>query len=1099
MICTGEALFDCADENPCTDDRAACTEEVCACESTVSENGSPCVVDANACTEGDTCQEGSCVQGEAADVEDGNPCTAGVCVKGEIEQKPLEGPCSDGDPCTVGDTCTLAQCVPDALKDCPELSCAEAGWCDSDAGDCVYDFKADGTACEYGSPCGGSGVCTVGQCELAENPCNDLNPCTADICAEDGECQNLPLENGTLCENPEICAVSTCKAGLCQATPGAGCDDGNPCTVDECVDGGSCVSTPAADGTPCDEDDDVCDGEDACQSGKCEVGEPLVCTDPDPCLDASCHPQIGCLSTPVPGCGEEPACEGFVGVLDGSSCIMVPDALSDMPTEFTVEFWIRPASSQTGPSLFDKIVDGDWSIPGWRIQNNANGPPYANSIHYQEINQSGGMNGQVTKKDTVPVGVWTHFAVSRWASDTWSLFINGQKVGSGGGLGAGWVANQSNPEPLWIGCTDFEKAFFPGAFDEIRISRVARYSSNFDPPTAPLETDGDTILLYHFDSGEGGQIIDSSGLGNHGTVFGTPGWEAGGPVAEISCDDGDPCTADACESGECNHTPIPGCGDEPDCPSFAAVFDGASCIEVPEVLNPMPESFTIEMWFYGESEDLYQRVLDKVVDGDWMQPGFQLSYNDFPPFPNNLHYQEVKTDGNFHGVMTGDQSVPTGAWIHYALVRSETGLTRRFLNGQSLGASPFNGATFMVDQSNDTPLWIGCEDFESLFFQGRMDELRISAGERYTSSFETKDVGFVTDADTLALYHFDEAGGEEVIDASGNGHHGLFHGNPKWLQESPVWTDDCEPGDDNEGPFELGKTILDEPLETLSGTIPPGATSMTVSVWGAGGSGGYPGHGGGGAFLKASFPLENGDEVKLVVAEGGKTNGGGGGASLVSLKGEIVLVVGGGGGAGHDGCSGCSGVAPAGSGGGGGAYGGIGMPGLGVSYVNIIASGGQGGAQVLGGAGGAVADGSDYDQQICTGGDGSALTGGASTQGTFDNECSGAQQALTSAGGSAFTNGGGGGGGSGVFGGGGGGGKWTYVGGGGGGGSSWAHAQASVITSATGGVVLAGGAEDPDYAGQAGEGGAAGDNSGWPEVVITPSLGQAGRIVVVFQ
>lgn len=1149
MACTGAALFSCEDGNSCTEDRASCTDGVCACENAPTENGAQCVFDANACTGGDSCQEGACVQGEEADMDDGNPCTTGVCVKGVIEQKGLEGPCSDGDPCTVGDTCLLAQCVPDSLKECPELDCAESGWCDSDVGDCVYDFKADGSSCEIDSACGGEGACVAGQCELEENPCDDLNPCTADICGANGDCQNLPLEDGSLCEDTGACTVSTCKAGLCQAVPGAGCDDSNPCTLDECDadgacsytdldDGASCgdddvcngeelcqagaceisdapdcisnspcvdaschptlgcLSDPKSDGDPCG-DDDLCNGEDLCQAGVCETSAPLSCGSDDECVNTSCAPTLGCLSEPIPGCGDDPSCGGYVGVLDGSTCIMVPDALSQMPSEFTIEFWIRPDSAPTAPTLFDKIIDGDWSNPGLRMQYNANGPSFAHSIHYQEINQTGGMNGQVTQKDTVPVGAWTHFAISRTADMKWKMFVNGESTGNGGG--SNHFVNQSNDEPLWIGCTDFSAHFFPGAFDEIRISNVARYTGDFVPPTEPLKVDGDTVLLYHFDQTEGDVVLDSSGNGNHGNIMGAPHWEAGGPVAQDSCDDGDSCTADVCEMGACVHTLIEGCGEVPLCPSFAAVFDGASCIEVTDVLNPSPESYTVEMWFYASSDDEFQRILDKVVNQDINQPGFQVSYNDFGPFPANLHYQEVKSDGNFHGLMTGNQTVPSGSWFHYALVRTANGLARRFLNGESLGATQFNQDAFMVDQSNATPLWIGCEDFSAHFFQGRIDELRISAGERYSTSFDVKDVGFETDGDTIALYHFDEAQGDEIVDASGNGNHGTFHGAPSWIQESPVWTDVCEPIGENEGPFTLGKNVLDEPLENLTGAIPPGATSMTVSLWGAGGSGGYPGHGGGGAFIQADFTLEPGDQLSFTVAQGGQTTGGGGGASIATLNSAMILMAGGGGGAGQDGCSGCSADAPSGSGGGGGAHGSTAGPGLGVTYANITAEGAQGGGQTAGGAGGEVLDNSVFEQTNCVGGSGSLLTGGASTQSTNNNPCSGTSNAAITAGGSAYANGAGGGGGAGYYGGGAGGGKWTYLGGGGGGGSSWAGAQAFALTSEEGDVITAGGASDPDYTSPAGQGGSAGDNSGGPQDVIEPSLGSAGRIVVMFE
>ena len=169
------------------------------------------------------------------------------------------------------------------------------------------------------------------------------------------------------------------------------------------------------------------------------------------------------------------------------------------------------------------------------------------------------------------------------------------------------------------------------------------------------------------------------------------------------------------------------------------------------------------------------------------------------------------------------------------------------------------------------------------------------------------------------------------------------------------------------------------------------------------------------------------------------------------------------------------------------------MSGFGLSYADILPAGGAGGGQDAGGSGGLVVDNSIYEQTICAGGPGDMLMGGASTQAPWDSECSGAQAAVGSQGGTAHVNGAGGGGGSGYYGGGGGGGKWTYVGAGGGGGSSWVHAQASVVTSAFGVGLDAGGATEPDYESPAGIGGAAGGGGG------APTLGSPGRIVVVFQ
>ena len=92
MACTGDALFSCEDGNSCTEDRASCTDGVCECVNAPAENGAECVFDANACTVGDSCQDGACVQGEEADTEDGNPCTAGVCVPSDDTIRVVSSP-----------------------------------------------------------------------------------------------------------------------------------------------------------------------------------------------------------------------------------------------------------------------------------------------------------------------------------------------------------------------------------------------------------------------------------------------------------------------------------------------------------------------------------------------------------------------------------------------------------------------------------------------------------------------------------------------------------------------------------------------------------------------------------------------------------------------------------------------------------------------------------------------------------------------------------------------------------------------------------------------------------------------------------------------
>ncbi len=60
-------------------------------------------------------------------------------------------------------------------------------------------------------------------------------------------------------------------------------------------------------------------------------------------------------------------------------------------------------------------------------------------------------------------------------------------------------------------------------------------------------------------------------------------------------------------------------------------------------------------------------------------------------------------------------------------------------------------------------------------FVGIIDEVRVSKVARYKENF-TPMSRYEPDADTLGLYHFDEADGDELQDSSGNNHHGQIVG-----------------------------------------------------------------------------------------------------------------------------------------------------------------------------------------------------------------------------------------------------------------------------------------------------------------------------------
>ncbi len=115
-----------------------------------------------------------------------------------------------------------------------------------------------------------------------EDTCDDGNPCTKDQCQGQAGCGHEPL-SGTNCDDLDLCTLTDhCDDGVCLGTPVA-CDDGNPCTDDGCDGKNGCVFENNQAG--CD-DEDPCTLGDTCKGGKC-AGIPVEC---DCLTDADCKP-----------------------------------------------------------------------------------------------------------------------------------------------------------------------------------------------------------------------------------------------------------------------------------------------------------------------------------------------------------------------------------------------------------------------------------------------------------------------------------------------------------------------------------------------------------------------------------------------------------------------------------------------------------------------------------------------------------------------------------------------------------------------------------------------------------------------------------------
>ncbi|MFT7622446.1 MAG: hypothetical protein ACI9WU_001619 [Myxococcota bacterium] len=135
--------------------------------------------------------------------------------------------------------------------------------------------------------------------------CSDLLGVVDSLCQTvtltDGECAVLNTDEGTECGDADGCtAAPACVDGACLAAEGDDCASlaSGPCQVGVCdQDAGECTLFDIANGEPCVDDGDQCNGVEVCQSGECISGQPLSCDDDNACTADSCDPASGCVFT----------------------------------------------------------------------------------------------------------------------------------------------------------------------------------------------------------------------------------------------------------------------------------------------------------------------------------------------------------------------------------------------------------------------------------------------------------------------------------------------------------------------------------------------------------------------------------------------------------------------------------------------------------------------------------------------------------------------------------------------------------------------------------------------------------------------------------
>jgi|GEM_PF-1090062 len=390
----------------------------------------------------------------------------------------------------------------------------------------------------------------------------------------------------------------------------------------------------------------------------------------------------------------------FDGVND---YISFPDSDDwDLDGDFTIDFWIKTAS----PSTYQfPIVHRNYGNTAGMFQFYIE----SSKINFNSYNSSDSQTAGILQSGTILANTWYHVAVVRSGS-TATMYINGTSV-STDSTASGSISG--DPSSLILGYLINYGAYFNGSLDEFRLSKgIARWTSNFTPPTSAYTADQYDKLLLHFNESGGTTAYSSDSGSKTGTISGAP----------IMGKFGGAITFD----GTGDYVSVPASGD----------------------WNFGTSDFTIDMWYSGTpaarntliswGDNSSSPSLDFWIGSDTL--GVQINNGTVSAWSSALTWT-------------------AGTYYHLALVR-RSGIFYVYRDGVQV-ATDASQTSLSVDMSSLAPR-VGAQTRSGYpdYCNGTIDELRVSKGiARWTGAFSVPTAAYTADQYDELLMHFGENGG----------------------------------------------------------------------------------------------------------------------------------------------------------------------------------------------------------------------------------------------------------------------------------------------------------------------------------------------------
>jgi glucose/arabinose dehydrogenase len=345
---------------------------------------------------------------------------------------------------------------------------------------------------DCGGPCPPCPACEPGDCE-------DANLCTSDACDPEAGCTNTPVT----CNDENACTTDGCDPTTgCSNTP-VTCNDENACTTDACNPATGCANTP------------------------------VTCDDGNPCTTDSCSPSIGCVyqANTAPCSDDGNACTNDVcsaGVCthpDNGTCGNQPFQESGGTVVIEAEHFHTNLARAND---------------SWNLVNDA-------SASGGQVLQAAPDNGTAIVSNYTTTSPELRFQIAFATPGTYHVWLRGRGPnGDGDSCHAG--INGTGPASA-----DKISSFSTG----FGWSR-----STMDGPTATITVASAGIHTFNVWMREDGFVLDKIVLTTNGSFTPSGAGPAESPrtgsgcTSAAQCNDGNPCTADACVSGACQNAPV---------------------------------------------------------------------------------------------------------------------------------------------------------------------------------------------------------------------------------------------------------------------------------------------------------------------------------------------------------------------------------------------------------------------------------------------------------------------------------------------------------------------------------------------------------------